>query len=454
MIRWPGGCFADSYDWRDGVGADRPRRTNFWASEFETSRLKDESKSIYDTNAFGTDEFLSMCRGAHLEPYLAANVRSLTPLDFDRWVEYCNSPAGTTTMAEMRARGGSTEPYNVKLWGIGNESWGCGGNFTPQDYATEFRRFTAWVPEYGLPVKYIASGPSDNDLAWTRGFFEKAFSMGDHAISGWSVHHYAWNTSRGRTSDWVEGKGDALKFDEVGWYEIFREGNRMEKIITDQWAAIGEYDGEHNIKLVIDEYGPWYRKGTEVSADAILSQQVTIRDALFTAFTLDIFNRHADKVSMAACAQLINCINSLFLAHEDKFVVTPNYYVFDMYKAHQGGLSLRTEISSPAAKYMRDGKAATFWGLNGSASVKDKTLTLTVVNADLSTPRETEIRLRGASITSASVKTLTSDDMHAHNAFDLSQVAEPVAKDAQFSAGTLRVAFPPRSVNAMTVQLA
>jgi alpha-N-arabinofuranosidase len=454
MIRWPGGCFADSYDWTDGVGPNRPRRTNFWIDEFDKSRLNSKWVQMYDTDAFGTDEFLHFCKLSGAEPYLAANVRSLPALQLDRWVEYCNSPAGSTTLSELRAKGGAVEPYNVKLWGIGNESWGCGGDFTPQDYASEFRRYTAWVPQYGLPLQFIASGPSGNDLAWTKAFFEKMYSMGDHKISGWSVHYYAWNLSRGKSTDWVDAKGDALQFDIADWYELFQQGFQIEKIIEDQWAAIGEYDEHHEIKLVIDEYGPWYRKGTEVSPEAIISQQVTLRDALFTAFTLDIFNRHADKVSMAACAQLINCLNSLFLAHEDKFVVTPNFYVFDMYSAHQGGQSLRAEFSSPQVVYMRDGKAAGFWGLNGSASVKGKTLTLTVVNADASSPREAQIILRGASVSDAKAKILSGPDIHAHNTFEHSQIMGPSSSVVEYAGSSLHFTFPAASVTGLTATLA
>jgi len=454
LIRWPGGCFADSYDWRDGVGANRPRRTNFWEGEFNSSQQKNHLVQVYDTNAFGTDEFLRFCQLSGAKPYLAANVRSLPSLQFDRWVEYCNSPSGSTTLADERAKNGSPEPYNVELWGVGNESWGCGGNFTPQDYAAEFRRFAAWVPKYGLPLKLIASGPSGNDLPWARGFFEKMFSGGDHDIAGWSIHYYAWNLSRGKTTDWTEGKGDALKFDLADWYELFQQGCQIEQIIQDQWAAIGEFDPQHEIKLVLDEYGPWYRKGTEITQEAIFSQQITMRDALFTALTLDIFNRHADKVSIAACAQLVNCLNSLFFAHEDKFAVTPNYYVFDMYSAHMGGTSLKLEVSSPHVTYSRDGKAASFQGLSGSASVKDKLLTLTVVNADASAPRQSSIAVRGSRVRDARVRVLSSSDMHAHNSFVESQVQPPASEPIAYSENMLHFAFPAASVSQLTVSLA
>jgi alpha-N-arabinofuranosidase len=177
MVRWPGGCFADSYDWRDGVGPKdkRPRRTNFWTDSFTEAQKKQNIPQIYEPNEFGTDDFVRFCKLCGAEPYIAGNVRSLTPLDFDHWVEYCNSPKGTTTLAEMRAAAGEPEPYNVRYWGVGNESWGCGGNFDPEDYAIEFKRYTTWVPSYGVNLRFVASGPNSDEQAWTRGFFNKLF---------------------------------------------------------------------------------------------------------------------------------------------------------------------------------------------------------------------------------------------------------------------------------------
>ena len=217
VVRYPGGCFADSYDWRDGIGpsGQRPRRTNFWLGA-ETDKSPASHK--YDPNEFGTNEFVNFCRLVGAEPYLAANVRSLPASEFYRWVEYCNSPAGSTTLAEERAKAGSAEPYNVRYWGVGNESWGCGGDFTPQEYAVEFRRYSAWLPHYGQPLSLIASGPNSDDWNWTRGFFEETIRKGPSQLGriyGWALHHYAWNLSRGRTNDWEKGKGDAIQFDPV-----------------------------------------------------------------------------------------------------------------------------------------------------------------------------------------------------------------------------------------------
>ena len=456
VVRFPGGCFADSYDWKDGIGPaeKRPRRTNFWAQGESASA---PASHKYDPNRFGTNEFVQFCKLVGAEPYLAANVRSLPAEDFHRWVEYCNSPAGSTALAEMRAATGYPEPFNVHYWGVGNESWGCGGNFTPQEYAVEFRRYATWVPGYGQELSFIASGPDDDNWNWTRGFFEEILRKGNRqlrSIYGVALHHYAWNLSRGATKDWEKGKGDALNFDAVDWYELLREGDSMESFINGHWHVMGEVDPEHAVKLVVDEWGPWYRSGSEATPGDQLEQMPTLRDAVFSGMTLDIFNRHPEKVAMANCAQLINCLNSLYLAHEDKFCVTPVGHVFAMYAAHQGGIALRTIFSVPNLRYDRDGKPASFWGLKGAASLQDRQLVLTVVNPDVKVARETEIGIRGASIQSGSVTTLTHSDIHAHNTFEQRNVVTPQSKTLEVKGRVLMYTFPPASVTKLSVALA
>jgi alpha-N-arabinofuranosidase len=457
VVRWPGGCFADSYDWKDGIGkpSQRPRRTNFWEVDPDATRLHEKGPQIFETNEFGTNEFIRFCRLTGAQPYLAANVRSLPALDFDRWVEYCNSPSGSTT-AEMRAAAGFPEPFNVRYWGVGNESWGCGGNFTPEEYASEFRRYTDWIPRYGIDLQLVGSGPNGNDIDWTHRFFEKIYSdrtYNNTSFTGWSVHHYASNLSRGKTTDWILSKGDALQFDSVDWYELLRECNRIEQIIHDQWAVMGQYDTQHRVRLVVDEYGPWYREGTELAPTHIFGQQITVRDALATALTLDTFNRNPEKVSMATCAQMINNLNALFLAHEDRFFATPNYHVFAMYAAHQGGQALRAEFSAPAVHYVRDGNSASFWSLNGSASRKGRDVTLTIVNSDLSKTIETQIAFRGGTVARASGTVLAASDMHAHNTFDQPNALMPTALSVTVSADLLTVSIPAASVTMLEVGL-
>jgi alpha-L-arabinofuranosidase len=458
VIRWPGGCFADSYDWKDGIGpvAKRPRRSNLWGSY---SILKDKGNvpQKYDPNQFGTNEFIEFCRLSGSQPYLAANLRSLPALDFYQWVEYCNSPAGTTTLADLRAAGGSKDPFNVRFWGVGNESWGCGGDMTPGEYATMFRRFVAEVPQFGPELSFVASGPNDNEYKWTRGFFEGMLQKGPnalHNIWGLSLHYYSWNLSRGRTTDWEAGKGDAVNFEPVDWYELMREGDKLDSFIQGHWQIMNEYDPKKRIKLVVDEWGPWYKPGSEINPTHLLEQMITQRDAVMSAATLDIFNRNPDKVAMANCAQLINNLNCLFLADGDKFTTTPVYHVFQMYAAHQGAQAIRAEFLSPNISYDRDGQPATFWGLKGSASLRDKNLTISVVNPDVSQPREVEIRLLGAEATSGQATILATQDIHARNTFDHPDAVKPRTETWSPSGRTTKFTFPAASVTLLQLKLA
>jgi len=227
----------------------------------------------------------------------------------------------------------------------------------------------------------------------------------------------------------------------------------MEGIILDHWTALGEFDLDHKIKLVVDEYGPWYRPGTENAPEQLLGQMITVRDAVATGLTLDTFNRHADKVGMAACAQLVNNLNALFLTHGDQFTTTPVFNVFELYAAHQGGTALRAEFSAPEVRYDRDGKPASFWGLKGSASLKGKTLTLTAVNPDVSEPRETEIVLRGATAASAKAWVVGASDMHAHNSLGQPEQVKTRTAEVTLRQGGLSFSFPPASVVKIEVQL-
>jgi len=452
VIRWPGGCFADQYDWRDGIGAHdrRPKRTNFWVdSQAWPKEARRDQAQVYDPNHFGTVEFVRFCRLAGAQPYFAANVRSLAAQEFWRWVEYCNSPAGTSTLAAQRATDGEREPLNVRYWGVGNESWGCGGNFEPEEYATEFRRFTAWIPTYGLKLALIGSGPNSGNLEWTRKFFANAGRVLPR-MWGWALHHYSRNVS-GRAAERV--MSDALKFDAGEHYELLRQAGLMESLIQSHWDAMGEFDPEHRVKLVVDEWGSWYAPGTEPFPEALLGQQNTMRDAVLAGQTLDTFHRHAEKVAMANIAQLVNCLQSLFLAHEDKFCVTPTYHVFDMYAAHQGAQAVRAVFSAPAVSYTRNGRAATLPGLSGSASLGGKRLMLTVTNPALDHAREAEIAIRGAMPNAIQAVTLAANDVHAHNSFEAPQAVHPQEETIPPRGATVVHRFPPASVTKLEISL-
>jgi alpha-L-arabinofuranosidase len=455
VIRWPGGCFADSYDWRDGIGprANRATRTNFWVNT-----KVPPSPSQYDPNSFGTVEFARFCKLAGAQPYLAANIRSLPARDLYQWIEFCNSPAGTTTLAGVRAAEGSPDPLNVVYWGVGNEPWGCGGDFSPEDYAVELKRYTAWVPSYDLHLRYIAAGANSGDVEWTRRFFDK-LTAGNPGMAGrlwgFSFHHYAWNVSGGKTTDWNEGKGPAVGFTLEQHYELLRDADKMDGFITAHWQTMGQFDRARKVKLVVDEWGAWHKPGSEADPSHTLGQVSTLRDALLAGLTLDTFQRHADKVGMANIAQLVNCLQSLFVAHESKFIVTPNYHVFQMYMDHMGAESVRTEFMAPRVSYERSGQPATFWGLAGSASRRDKTVTLTVVNPSAADARETTVSVRGARIASAAITTLTAGALDAHNSFDAPD-AVPAPKESPVTpgaAGDLVVTLPKASVNKIRVTL-
>jgi alpha-L-arabinofuranosidase len=446
VVRWPGGCFADSYNWRDGVGptANRPRRTNFWNN---TKFLRDapDGPAKYDPNQFGTNEFMHFCQLIGAQPYLATNLRSNTARDFYDWVEYCNAPAGQTTLSDQRAAAGDQKPFNVRFWGVGNESWGCGGNFTPEEYAMEFRRFTAWVPEYGAPLSFIGSGPNGGDVDWTKRFFAKLGERDRNLVRslyGWAMHYYCGTS----------GKGDAIDFTVNDWYDLLAKALHMESLINTHWKAMGEMDPEHHVKLVIDEWGAWHNQGTEIAPWHLFGQNSTMRDALVAGLTLDTFNRHADKIAMANVAQLINNLHSLFLAREDKFVATPNFHVFEMYAAHHNGQSVRTSFNAPELA-VDSLKSRSLPGLAGSASLRDKRLTLTVVNPHASEPRAATIQVRGAKPVSGTGQTLSSPDIHAHNSFDRPNEVQPRDVIVKISGAQLTHEFPPASVTRLELSL-
>lgn len=451
IVRWPGGCFADSYNWRDGVGPSnfRAKRPNFWIDAREWPANAPDGPWKYDPNTFGTQEFLRFCSQVGAEPYLAANLRSLTARDFYEWIDYLNSPAGATTLAELRATHGHREPYKVRFWGVGNESWGCGGNFQPEEYSVEYRRFVEWAPRQGVNLAYIGAGPNGGDLNWTRRFFAKlAEKRALGRMWGWALHHYSWNVSAGRTADWFQGKGAAIDYPENEWYELLAEADKMESLITGHWNVMAESDPQHRVKLVVDEWGAWFKPGSELHASHLLGQQSTMRDAVLAGLTLDTFHRHADKVAMANIAQLVNCLQALFFAHEDKFAMTPTYHVFDLYSAHQGAQSLRTLVSCPAA-------SPRLRGLSASASMEGKRMVVTVNNMDLRAARETEIAIRGAQVKSVAARVLDSGgDRNAANTFENpNRIAPKAATAPAVKGGMLAHRFPPASVTRLDIEL-
>ena len=401
VLRWPGGCFADDYHWEDGVGPrpSRPRRVNLWWGQ------------NIETNAFGTHEFIQVCRTLGAEPYIAANVGSGSPREFREWMEYCNF-AGDSALAKRRAANGSPVPFGVRYWGIGNEAWGCGGRFDPQDYAAEFRRFANYAREFAGAKPYlIACGPDGNDLNWTGRFFEKLLHL--PLISGFAAHYYCGTAGP-----------SATEFNVNQWYELLEKATRIEKLIHDQRALLDEFDPQRKIGLAIDEWGTWHLP-TPGRNPAHLWQQNTLRDALAAALTLDIFNRNSDKLAMANIAQAVNVLQAMVLTQGPKMILTPTYHVFELYRSHQGARRLRASFDAPAVSFAVDDQTRQLPGLAGSASVKADLLTLSVVNSHDSLPIEVQIDLSGAELREATISVLTHPDLTAHNTFDAPQTLRP-----------------------------
>ena len=314
VLRWPGGCFADEYHWKDGIGPREGRKrmvNTHWGG-------------VTEDNSFGTHEFLEFCRQVGCEPYINGNVGSGTVQEMSEWVEYMTFD-GVSPMAELRERNGRKEPWKIKYFGVGNESWGCGGNMRPEYYADEFRRYQTYCRNYGDNRLFkIACGPSDGDYDWT----EKLMKIAGNYMDGLSLHYYTVPTG-----DWND-KGAATGFTEAEYYATLKTAGRMEELVARHSQIMDRYDPAHKVGLVVDEWGTWYNvePGTN---PGFLYQQNTMRDAMVAALTLNIFNRHSDRVVMANIAQLVNVLQSVILTEGGKMVLTPTYHVFDLYKCHQ-----------------------------------------------------------------------------------------------------------------------
>jgi alpha-L-arabinofuranosidase len=428
VIRWPGGCFADDYHWRDGIGepAKRPKRINIhWGN-------------VIEDNQFGTHEFMAFCRNVGAEPYFCGNLGSGTPHEMRDWVEYCNFPGGSTH-AETRAANGHPEPFNVQYWGVGNENWGCGGNFTPEDYGTEYRRFASFLRNWGGdPLQLIACGPNGNDLDWTRRFFEKLRKdYGSAPIHLYAAHYYCGTA------------GTATEYTEAQWYELLWKAIQMEPLVVQQRATMDVFDPERKIGLIVDEWGTWHPP-TPGMNPAFLWQQNTLRDALVAALTLDIFNRHADKVVMSNIAQTINVLQALLLTEGEKMIKTPTYHVYHLYKPHQDGKAVRLLCDSAELDCTVNDKPRKLPQIAGSASVKEGVLTITLTNSHATEALEIGLNLHGGNLPeTAETATLTHTSIHEHNTYDAPEAVVP----SYGTAKTKGLTLPPSSVTRLTFTL-
>lgn len=427
VLRWPGGCFADTYHWKDGVGprADRPSIVNKWWG------------GVTEDNSFGTHDFLNMCERIGADPYLAGNVGSGTVQELTEWVQYV-SFEGASPMSKWRRQNGRDKPWNVKIWGVGNEAWGCGGNMTAEYYADIYKRYATFMTD-GDNTDHlfrVASGANGADYHWTEVMMR---DIPQALIEGVALHNYS-------VIKW-EKKGPATGFSEQQYYATMKAALRMEELVTRHSAIMDKYDPKKKIALVVDEWGGWYdvEPGTN---PGFLYQQNTMRDAMIAGVTLNIFNNHCDRVRMANLAQTVNVLQAVILTNKEKMILTPTYHVMEMYNVHQDATLIPVAVTSPFYVSGSDSLAA----VSVSAS-KDKNgdTHISLTNIHPSQAQEITVRLNGASYTSVSGRVLSSARLDDCNTFEAPEKIKPaVFKGAAIKGDALQVKLPPASVVVLT----
>ncbi|MFV8342507.1 alpha-N-arabinofuranosidase [Flavobacterium sp. XS2P39] len=422
-LRWPGGCFADTYHWKDGIGPkeNRPTIVNQWWG------------GTTEDNSFGTHDFLNLCELLETQPYLSGNVGSGTVQELSDWVQYANF-GGKSPMSDLRKKNGRVEPWKVKMWGIGNEAWGCGGNMKPEYYAGEYRKYATFMSDWENTggLMRIASGASDADYNWTETLMK---NIPANMLGGVAMHHYSvieWNK-----------KGDGVDFTEGQYFTTMKEALKMDELVTKHGAIMDKYDPEKKIALVVDEWGGWYdvEKGTN---PGFLYQQNTMRDAVLAGATLNIFNNHANRVRMANLAQCVNVLQAVILTDKAKMILTPTYHVMKMYSEHQDAQLLPLTFNSPLYTY----NAETLPALSASAS-KDKngSVHISLVNIDSKKEHKIEIDIKELGIKTVVGTILASSKLQDHNSFDNPTNIKPaVFKGFQTKKGKLEIIIPPFSV--------
>ena len=399
-LRWPGGCFADEYHWMDGIGPkdQRPKMINtHWGG-------------VTEDNSFGTHEFLDLCEQMNCEPYICGNVGSGSVEEMSKWVEYINSDA-VSPMADLRRANGRDNSWGVKYWGVGNENWGCGGNMHPEFYADQYRRYATYCRNYGdNRLRKIAGGSHDWNLEWTEVMMR---DIPNNMMWGLSLHHYL--------TEWRD-KGSATEFGEDEYFRTMRFAEEFGRLLDGHITIMDRYDPRNRVALVVDEWGTWWNvePGTN---PGFLYQQNTLRDAFVAGISLNTFNERCRRIKMANLAQTVNVLQAMVLTKESKIILTPTYYVFEMYRVHQDATLVPMDLESDC-EYEFDGDS--LQALNASAS-KDKegTLHISIVNIDPKQAVDLSIEVRGQDVSSVSGRILTAPELSSHNTFDQPNAVKP-----------------------------
>lgn len=437
-LRWPGGCFADEYHWMDGVGPRdcRPKNINsHWGG-------------VTENNHFGTHEFLDLCKQLKCEPYICGNVGSGTVREMQQWVEYLTSD-GDDSMAGLRRANGREEPWRIRFWGVGNENWGCGGRMRPEHYADEYRRYSTYLRNLsGNELFLIACGADagrpGGHYDWTEVLMRRAIEDGGKPQSwpmhGLSLHYYT--RPRGDLS-----RTTATDFAERDWFELLKSALYTEELVSSHAAIMDRYDPDKRVALIVDEWGTWHdvEPGTH---PRFLYQQSSLRDALIASLSLDVFNRHCDRVRGAQIAQTINVLQAMALTEGLQMLLTPTYHVFEMYRGHHGAVLAPLEIQSDKYQF-GDGSIP---AVSASASRNaDGELLLTMSNLAPKSAQQVTCEMLGRSFSRVDGRVLTAATMQAHNSFEEPHRVVPVAFDSTTLDGaTLRLTLPAKAIVALT----
>ncbi len=424
VLRWPGGCFADEYHWKDGIGEKSGRR----------KMVNTNWGGVTEDNSFGTHEFMELCEQVGCQPYIAGNVGSGTVQELAEWVEYMTFD-GVSPLADLRKENGREKPWSLKYLGIGNENWGCGGNMRPEYYADEYKRYQSFCKDYsGNHLFKIACGPSASDYNWMEVMMK---NLNKNHTRGIALHFYS-------IPDW-DKKGLATEFNDEQYYTLLSTANFMEPLLTRHTEIMNRYDPENEIGLVVDEWGCWFdvEPGTN---PGFLYQQNTMRDAIVAALTLNIFNRHSKRVIMANLAQVVNVLQAIILTEGEKMVKTPTYHVFDLYKEHQDGEAVYCFCENTN---MVDGKDTPM--ISSSASVKDGVMTITLANCSLEEDAEISCSIAGFQGTDVGARILT-NEVHAFNDFDAPDKVKIEEYHADLNGDILTVTLPACSIVSITVR--
>ncbi len=421
VLRWPGGCFADEYHWKDGIGPREQRKTI----------VNTNWGGVVENNHFGTHEFFDLCEMLGCEAYINGNVGSGTVQEMQEWVEYMTFD-GESPMANERKKNGREKPWKVAFFGVGNENWGCGGHMRPEYYADLYRQYQTYVKNYSdTPIYKIACGANIDDYPWTEVLMREASQF----MNGLSLHHYSL------VGGW-EKKGDALNFPEEEWFSLLENAKKMDELITKHSTIMDKYDSEKRVGMIVDEWGTWLavEPGTN---PGFLYQQNTIRDAMVAAITFHIFHKHGDRVTMANIAQTVNVLQAMILTDGEKMLKTPTYHVFEMFKHHQEAMLLDTKEES-VSEY-----------ISSSVTKKEDTMIISLCNYGLEETETIEYFIEDGTFTGKTVEAfaLIGDKMNAHNTFDApEQVSKKVFEDFSIDDNKLAVVIPPMSVVTVSVQ--